>query len=266
VIVVIGLFVFENQSSNKYKSNIKTAYNNQSKDISLVYDTITLPVFSENNSTSSQDEENYNTVKSLISSAKKSTGTLSNENKFTEIPLLTSIGSIKKSKDTKNKVSDYITQSNKFLDSYSQLNEYIHQLGNIGNNQLPDFANSLQQFSSITSVNDYQASIDASSLQLTKLLDALKALKPTSDVQGVNSKLISGLESIQADLQGISKALKNNNSKSLETNALKLIVDGQDFEKLSSIDFASLIENDNSSIKTQIANLKSKNPISNLNN
>ena len=260
VIVFVGGFVYQNSADTKYHTAVKPAYDKQSTQMAVVYKSFGRPVFSSNDSTPDSDKQDLSFINTAIQDAQSETNNLTTQNKLMIVPGLSWMSSVSKTSKENTAVKQYINDSNAFLTNYQTLSTYVTQLEKIENTQLTAFTDSVNQVSDATSLTELSTTTGNASKKLSTTIDSLRTLKPTSDVQKINTDLINDLDNMNTDLKNIAAGADAKNSAAISSAANKLVQDSTTLEAFAGTDVASILQGD-SQIHQQITKLEAEKPL-----
>jgi len=263
VVFLVGyLFLIPSKADSHYNSKIKLAYTTQSTSMLSVYESFGRPIFTENNTSKTSDDSDLNYVNSVIKTANKATSSLSSTNHLTVLPGTTIFPAVNKTSAQYRLMKQYVSDSQNFLNDYQNVSIYMSQFENITDNQLTPVLNNIANanITGNSSLAQIQLVSQNATAGLTGVVTSFSDLNPPPDFKSLQAKIVTGINKMSNDFQGIVNAINSDNYQLLLTSATNLDTDADNLNSVSTSNFVGYLQKD-SLIHKEIVKLEAENPL-----
>lgn len=264
ILLVGGLVYFwllPSHNATAYQKNVKTAYQKQLSKMDAAYSTFSLPVFSQENTDETTDQQNFTQATTAINNAKSVTTELQKQNDTKMLPLATLFGVGKSAVKESDSVKDYIIQSQNYLNEYNKLVVYLKAINEgavMTDSAAVDSASAAMQNSKTPQlmIQNAQTTIAA----INKVINDLKSLQPPEDLKDINSNLITDFTLLRSGLSNIISGLNNHSASQITTGTNQISQAGDGLNNIFTSNTTNKLQT-TSSLMQQIQNLKKLEPI-----
>lgn len=215
-VLVIGVvsygWLLPNYWASNFISSVKSPYQKQAAQMTIVYQTLGRSVFN-GSGTGASDDQDMSDIKSALKSATNDTAALASADHLIVLPGTNWSHKVSKANNEHQAMQQYISDSKTLIANYSTLMTYIQQFGQIGQDKIQLVANDLVTMQNEAGNTSAVRSIaQTTTTDLQDLDNQLKTLKPSADVQQFNGDLITAISGMQSSLQSVLAAVQGNSS------------------------------------------------------
>ena len=255
---LLYFLILPNNTANSYLKNIKPAYQKQNAQLPQVYDSLSKQVF-VSDSGSTGDDNDLNEVSGLIQTALANTKALEDKNHLSLLPGAKLTKKASEANRSFQSMSQYISDSQDFLNEYKNLVTYIKTLLDSGQPGLEKLENDYNKLGASTNATQLISASKTTETDLASLLGVVKNLTPTKDVEDYQGNLLGSLESQYNGIQNLLAALNGDQSINLESTLSSL---SNSATRLDTVIGTNPTENlpTSSDLHSKITKLKSEHP------
>ena len=199
--------------SSSYINGIKQPYLKQKSQLTLVYNSLNVPMFSSAYTTDASNTKPLNSITAMISKAISANNLLA-ATKLTVLPGTTWQRSVSSAYSKYQNVQQYVTESSAFLTNYQNLVSYIKSYVSISQVYDPQIQQDLKAIGNSTAATIVPDLQNITS-PLQKMVSRLKTLKPSTDLATFNSNMISDLSNFYGTVVSFEADAQNHSASNL---------------------------------------------------
>ena len=261
IFVAVYFWILPAHWASAYSSKVKTAYNQQTTKMNVVYESFSRPGYNPGQTTLAGDEQDYSYTEGVIKDAQTDTTTLAAQNHLTLWPGMSLLPAAAKAKKEYQAIGSYVAQSNAYLSDYQETAVYLGKFLTVADTDLPQVLGALAAFGNARTLAAFTASSQAASPVISQFVTDLSALQPSPDLKQTNDDLIDANSQLKTGLDGMNQAISVKDLNELILNAEQVQQAGAKLQALGQTSIAQELQGDSSHLKSQIAALKSANPL-----